>query len=166
MAHYQRALDIKPDYAEAHRNLANTLLAFDRNEEPIAHYERSLATKPAAAGSTTRRRPSHPRAVRGRSPQQARPTRRVLAPVRPRAGQTGVGVIGQKGPPEAQRARTTKQYNCFHNPIGHLLSAEIAIGPGQATHRGHRSDRLSTGSRGDFRPFWISGSDAFRPPHS
>jgi tetratricopeptide (TPR) repeat protein len=117
MAHYQRALDIKPDYAEAHRNLANTLLAFDRNEEPIAHYERSLATKPAAAGSTTRRRPSHPRAVRGRSPQQARPTRRVLAPVRPRAGQTGVGVIGQKGPPEAQRARTTKQYNCFHNPV-------------------------------------------------
>lgn len=172
MAHYQRALDIKPDYAEAHRHLANTLLAFDRNQEAIAHYEQSLATKPARLRPTTRRRPSHPRSVRGRSPQQARPTRPVLAPVRPRAGQTGVGVIGQKGPPEGQRARTTKQYHCFHRtpcppraPLGIFCPPRAPSNPDRrATELTHRTDYRPM--RDDFRPFWISGSDAFRPPHS
>jgi tetratricopeptide (TPR) repeat protein len=46
IAHYQRALEIKPDYAEAHNNLGNALLQKGSVDEAIAHYQRALQIKP------------------------------------------------------------------------------------------------------------------------
>ena len=46
IAHYQRALEIKPDYADAHNNLAVALAASGRTDEAIAHYKRALESKP------------------------------------------------------------------------------------------------------------------------
>jgi tetratricopeptide (TPR) repeat protein len=46
MAHYQRALEIKPDYADAHNNLGAVLTRRGRIDEAIAHYRRALEIKP------------------------------------------------------------------------------------------------------------------------
>ena len=46
IAHYQKALQIKPDYAEAHNNLGNALLQKGRVDEAIAHYQKALQIKP------------------------------------------------------------------------------------------------------------------------
>jgi tetratricopeptide (TPR) repeat protein len=43
--HFQRALAIKPDYAEAHYNLGNALLQQGHVEEAIAHYQKALEIK-------------------------------------------------------------------------------------------------------------------------
>ena len=43
MAEYARAVEIKPDYAEAHYNLAVLLEREGRLDEAIAHYERAVA---------------------------------------------------------------------------------------------------------------------------
>ena len=46
MAHYQKALEIKPDYAEAHNNLGIALAGRGRIDEAIAHYQKALEIKP------------------------------------------------------------------------------------------------------------------------
>ncbi len=51
IAHYERALVLKPDYATAHNNLGNALMRQDRMEEAQAHYERALALNPDYANA-------------------------------------------------------------------------------------------------------------------
>jgi len=46
VVHYERALTLKPDYADAHNNLAAALAARGRMDDAIAHYERALILKP------------------------------------------------------------------------------------------------------------------------
>jgi tetratricopeptide (TPR) repeat protein len=46
VAHYRKALEIKPDYSEAHNNLANALAAQGRLDEAMAHYRKSLEIQP------------------------------------------------------------------------------------------------------------------------
>ena len=48
MAQYQRALALKPDFAEAHNNLGNALQEQGKADEAVAHYRRALALKPAS----------------------------------------------------------------------------------------------------------------------
>ncbi len=40
--HYDKALTIRPDYAEAHANLGLTLLRRGRNGEAIEHFRKAL----------------------------------------------------------------------------------------------------------------------------
>jgi tetratricopeptide (TPR) repeat protein len=42
MAHYQRALEIRPDYAEAHYNLGIALAARGRTNQALEHYRKAL----------------------------------------------------------------------------------------------------------------------------
>jgi tetratricopeptide (TPR) repeat protein len=46
IAGYQRAILAKPDYAEAHNNLATAFLAQGRLEDAVARYRRALSLKP------------------------------------------------------------------------------------------------------------------------
>ena len=46
IAHYRKALEIKPDYAEAHNNLGNALAGRGQVDEAIAHYRKALKIKP------------------------------------------------------------------------------------------------------------------------
>ena len=46
IAHYQKALEIKPDYAEAHNNLGNALAGRGQVDAAIAHYRKALEIKP------------------------------------------------------------------------------------------------------------------------
>jgi tetratricopeptide (TPR) repeat protein len=46
MAHYQRALEIKPDSVEAHVNLGNALAGRGRVDEAVAHYLKALEINP------------------------------------------------------------------------------------------------------------------------
>jgi tetratricopeptide (TPR) repeat protein len=46
IAHYQTALQIKPDYVEAYNNLGNALLQKGRVDEAIAHFQMALQIKP------------------------------------------------------------------------------------------------------------------------
>ena len=46
MAHYQKALQIRPDYAEAHNNLANALLQKGKVDEAMVHYQKALQINP------------------------------------------------------------------------------------------------------------------------
>ena len=46
MGHYEQALRIKPDYAEAHYNLGNIFLQERKLSEAIGHYEQALRSKP------------------------------------------------------------------------------------------------------------------------
>ena len=46
ITHYQKALQINPDYAEAHNNLGNALLQKGRVDEAIAQYQKALQIKP------------------------------------------------------------------------------------------------------------------------
>jgi tetratricopeptide (TPR) repeat protein len=46
MAHYQKALELEPDNAEAHYNLGNMLRQKGRVEEALAQYELALQSKP------------------------------------------------------------------------------------------------------------------------
>ncbi len=50
IAHFQKALQIKPDYAEAHINLANALLKKGRVAEAITHLQKNLQIKPDSPG--------------------------------------------------------------------------------------------------------------------
>jgi tetratricopeptide (TPR) repeat protein len=43
---YQTALQIKPDFAEAHNNLGNALLKVGRRDEAIAHFQEALQINP------------------------------------------------------------------------------------------------------------------------
>ena len=46
IAHYQQALEIKPDYAEGHYNLGNALAGRGRVDSAVAHYRQALEVKP------------------------------------------------------------------------------------------------------------------------
>ena len=46
IAHYQKALEIEPDYAEAHYNLGSVLAGRGQVDEAIAHYQKALEIKP------------------------------------------------------------------------------------------------------------------------
>ena len=46
IAHYDRALSLKPDYAEGLSNKGNSLYKLKRHEEAIAHFDRALSLKP------------------------------------------------------------------------------------------------------------------------
>jgi tetratricopeptide (TPR) repeat protein len=46
MAHYERALEANPDYAEAHFNLGNALVQSGQPESAIRHYHQALRLKP------------------------------------------------------------------------------------------------------------------------
>ena len=46
IAHYRKALEIKPDYAEAHNNLGTALAARGQVNEAIAHFQKALEIKP------------------------------------------------------------------------------------------------------------------------
>jgi tetratricopeptide (TPR) repeat protein len=46
IVHYQKALQIDPDYAEAHNNLGDALLRKDSVDEAIAHFQKALQIKP------------------------------------------------------------------------------------------------------------------------
>ena len=48
---FERAIAIKPDYAEAHNQLGNTLQALTRYDEAIQRFEIALAIKPDFAGA-------------------------------------------------------------------------------------------------------------------
>ena len=49
MAYYKRALELKPDYAEAHNNLGNVLRDWVKLTEAVACYKRALALQPRYA---------------------------------------------------------------------------------------------------------------------
>jgi tetratricopeptide (TPR) repeat protein len=49
IAHYERALALKPEYAEAHNNLGIALATQGRLEQAIAHYRLALKTQPGLA---------------------------------------------------------------------------------------------------------------------
>jgi tetratricopeptide (TPR) repeat protein len=49
IAHYQKALEINPDFAEAHNNLGTALLNQGRLEEASEHYHQALDKDPAFA---------------------------------------------------------------------------------------------------------------------
>ena len=46
IAQYRKALEIKPDYAEAHSNLGFALAGRGQFEAAIAHYRKALEIKP------------------------------------------------------------------------------------------------------------------------
>jgi tetratricopeptide (TPR) repeat protein len=46
IGHLQRAIDLKPDYAEAHYNLGTALERLERRDEAVAAYSRALALAP------------------------------------------------------------------------------------------------------------------------
>lgn len=46
IAHYNKALELDPNYGEGHYNLANALLRVGRTEEAIAHYQKALEIYP------------------------------------------------------------------------------------------------------------------------
>ena len=49
MRHYQRALELKPDYAEAHNNWGAALATRGRIDEAIGHYQQALQINPGYA---------------------------------------------------------------------------------------------------------------------
>ena len=51
MRHYARAIELKPDFASAHNNLANSLKDSGRTDEAIAGYRRALEIKPDYANA-------------------------------------------------------------------------------------------------------------------
>ena len=51
IAHYQKALEIKPDYADAHYNLGIVLAGRGQIDEAIAHYQKALEIKPDYAAA-------------------------------------------------------------------------------------------------------------------
>ena len=45
IAHYRRALEARPDFAEVHNNLGNALAGLKRRDEAIAQYRRAIELK-------------------------------------------------------------------------------------------------------------------------
>ncbi len=46
MTHFRKALEISPDYAEAHYNLGNAFAGLGRIDEAVAHYRKALELNP------------------------------------------------------------------------------------------------------------------------
>ena len=46
ISYYQQALDINPNYGNAHYNFGNMLLQAGRTDEAIAHYQKALEINP------------------------------------------------------------------------------------------------------------------------
>jgi protein O-GlcNAc transferase len=46
ITHYDKALSLKPNYAEAWSNKGNTLNELKRYDEAITHYDKALSLKP------------------------------------------------------------------------------------------------------------------------
>lgn len=46
IAHYERAISLKPDFVDAHNGLGMALAVRGRNDQAIAHFERALVLKP------------------------------------------------------------------------------------------------------------------------
>jgi protein O-mannosyl-transferase len=46
IGHFQKAVEFKPDYAEAHNNLSLSLAAQGRSADAVEHFQRALALKP------------------------------------------------------------------------------------------------------------------------
>jgi len=44
--YYQKAIDIDPNYGDAHYNLATTLMHLGRTDEAIAHFKKALDIDP------------------------------------------------------------------------------------------------------------------------
>jgi tetratricopeptide (TPR) repeat protein len=44
--HFQAALQVEPNHAEAHNNLATVLMALKRYEEAISHYSDAVRLRP------------------------------------------------------------------------------------------------------------------------
>jgi tetratricopeptide (TPR) repeat protein len=55
LASYQRAVALRPDYIEAHNNLAATLHQLERFAEAVASFDRALALRPDCAEALTGR---------------------------------------------------------------------------------------------------------------
>ena len=55
LASYDRALALKPDYAEAFYNRGNALQELKRTDEAVASYDRALALKPDYAEAHSNR---------------------------------------------------------------------------------------------------------------
>ena len=51
LASYDKALALKPDFAEAYNNRGNALKELKRLDEALASYDRALAIKPDYAGA-------------------------------------------------------------------------------------------------------------------
>jgi tetratricopeptide (TPR) repeat protein len=49
MRHYQRALDLNPDYADAHVNIGNLLVREQKQDDAIPHYAEALRIRPDEA---------------------------------------------------------------------------------------------------------------------
>src|SRR4029077_20113656 len=53
IAHYERAVELRPDYADRHYNLGSALLQEGRIDEAIAHWQRTLSIQPNDAEAHT-----------------------------------------------------------------------------------------------------------------
>ena len=51
LGYFGKALEIKPDYTEAHYNLGNTLQKLGRLDEAVASYNQAIALKPDHAAA-------------------------------------------------------------------------------------------------------------------
>jgi Flp pilus assembly protein TadD len=51
IAHYRKALEIKPDNAEAHKNLGVALAGRGQLDEAIAHFQKALEINPDYVGA-------------------------------------------------------------------------------------------------------------------
>ena len=70
LASYDKAIALKPDYAEAYNNRGNALSELKRHEEALASYDKAIALKPDYAEAYNNRgdcaqRPEAPRGGAG-----------------------------------------------------------------------------------------------------
>ena len=171
IAHYQKALEIKPDYAEAHNNLGNALAGRGQVDEAIAHYRKALEIKPdyAEAHNNLGLRPGRPRTGRrGHRPLPEGPgnqARLRRGPLQPRhcvlagRGQVDEAIAHYQKALEIKPDYAEAHYNLGTRPgrprTGRRGHRPLPEGPGnQARLRGgplqprHRLGRPRTDRRG------------------
>jgi Tfp pilus assembly protein PilF len=51
MVHYEKALEVRPDFAEVHNNVGTLLAGRGQADAAIAHYRRALAIDPQFASA-------------------------------------------------------------------------------------------------------------------
>ena len=159
IAQYQRALEIRPDFAKAHNNLGNALAGRGRTDEAIRHYQQALEIKPdfaeahnnlgialARRGQTHEAIAHFERAVRP-SPISPMPTMTWASPWRSAEKSTRRSVTSEgagnparlrRGPRQPRRrpghARATRQGD-RPVPKGPGNQARVGRGPRQPSHR-------------------------------